>query len=125
MEDRTRTGGLGRATRELEAANQVLGNALVALFAIVASVALSGYTFSVLWSWFVVGSFPGAPALGIMQAYGLMVVVSFLKAGLAREDTATKYKGLTAMQRVWAAFIETIGYNALFLAMGWIVQLFI
>lgn len=127
MEDRTRTSGQGidRATRQIEATNQVLGGCLVGLAMIAISVVLSGYTLSVLWVWFVLPLFVGAPQLGIMQAYGLMVVVSFLKAGLARDDTEKRYKNLSLTQRVWAAFVEAVGYNVLFLAMGWLVQLFI
>ena len=39
--------------------------------------------------------------------------------------TLKRYKNLSLTQRVWAAFVEAVGYNVLFLAMGWLVQLFI
>jgi hypothetical protein len=47
------------------------------LIALVAATALNGFTISLMWGWFVVPAL-GAPAISIMQALGLGLLVSYL-----------------------------------------------
>lgn len=47
------------------------------LVVLVAAVVFSGYALSILWGWFIVALF-GLPALGISQAMGVSLVVSYM-----------------------------------------------
>ena len=55
----------------------VLGGIVGVGFLMVFSSIFNGYALSVLWGWFVVPTFD-APALGLVPAIGVMIVVSYL-----------------------------------------------
>lgn len=50
---------------------------LFGVLAVIASMLLNGYAFSVLWGWFIVPVF-GVPALSVMQAVGIATLISML-----------------------------------------------
>ena len=60
-----------------------LGWAVSYCGALVVGAMWSGYVLSILWGWFIVTQFEGAPQLSIPSAIGLAVVVSYL----TKQDT--------------------------------------
>lgn len=87
---------------------------LAAVFAIFGLLALgyvlNGYALTVLWTWFVVPTF-GAPALGLAQAIGLAVVVSYLTHQYsAKSDKKTDWSETAAFIIVKPAFALLVGW---------------
>lgn len=97
----------------------VLGGIVGVGILMVFSSIFNGYALSVLWGWFVVPTF-GAPALGVVPAIGVAMVVSYLTYQMhdcKKEETSfgeTIAKG-TAVAILKPSF-------ALFF--GWIVHMF-
>lgn len=50
---------------------------IAAFFVLICSAFLNAFALTKLWGWFIVTTF-GLPALGMAQAYGVMLVISFL-----------------------------------------------
>lgn len=78
---------------------------------------LSGYVLSILWAWFIIGTF-GLPVLTIPVAMGIMVVVSYLtkQPNFANEDKEDYLKRTNIL-----AIVKPLGT----LAVGWIIKSFI
>lgn len=77
---------------------------------------LGGYVLSILWAWFIVGTF-GLPALTIPLALGIMVVVSYLtkQPNFANEDKEDYVKRTNIL-----AIVKPLGA----LAVGWVIKSF-
>ncbi len=89
---------------------------------LVLSSIFNGYALSVLWGWFIVPTF-GAPALGIVPAIGIAMVVSYLthqKNESKKEDEDDDGIGV----KIFKLAIPVLGKPALALLFGWIVHLF-
>lgn len=92
------------------------------LAVIVCSSIFYGFVLSILWGWFVVPALH-APTLSIPLAIGLSQVVSMFtyRAG----DTSEKSSGKSAGDWLLHAVVFAIVPPLLFLAMGFIVHLFV
>ncbi len=51
---------------------------VAAIGGLILSVLWSGYVFSILWDWFVVPQFEGAPTLSVAASIGISMTVTFL-----------------------------------------------
>lgn len=74
-----------------------------------------GFVFSILWGWFVIPTFPGAPALLLWPAVGLSLLVAFLTHEMETKITNIDYKDTV---------IKAIAHPAAALFFGWIYHLF-
>jgi len=76
----------------------------------------SGFVLSILWKWFIVTLF-GLPALTILTAMGLMVVVSYMTKQFSFNETDRENH---AYENVTSSFIKTTGG----LIIGFIIKSF-
>jgi len=86
---------------------------------LVFSAVSKGYVLSVLWGWFIVPIF-GAPALGVVPAIGLAVMLAYL---------SYRAYGHQKDERSWSdQFLErsvmSVVHPSFALCFGWIVHLF-
>lgn len=96
---------------------------LAALLVLIVTLPLSmiwnGFVLTILWGWFIVPVFAGAPELGLVPAIGVGGVVRYLTAHKATSDSG---------KSAWENFGESIAfaafYPALTLFLGWIVHMF-
>ena len=98
---------------------KVLGNITAVILFIIFSTIINGYTFSVLWDWFIVSTF-GMPELTIFQSIGLAIVVGFLTY---KEDKTNKVK--EAKDVLIEGFSTIISKALMYLAIGFVVVNFI
>lgn len=96
----------------------VLGAIAAFLLLIALDVVLSGYAISVLWVWFVVGTFNIA-ALSIPQSIGLALLVSYMTKQY--QNTETSKDAVEAFGKALFLMLAKAGFA---LAVGWIVTLF-
>jgi len=80
-----------------------------------------GYVLTVLWGWFIVPVFH-LPALGIVVAIGIAMVVGFLTYQHPPENPADTR---SASEKFSAAIAIAIVHPAMFLLIGWAVHLFL
>jgi hypothetical protein len=95
--------------------NVSLGEGLFFLFIVFPlGILLSGWTITVLWDWFVVTTFKLAP-LTIAQGLGLSLVLGYFthQSQYNKEQTAGE------------VFAQCFTKPLVFLALGWIIHLFI
>ncbi len=97
----------------------VLGGIVGVGILMVGSSIFNGYALSVLWGWFVVPVF-GAPALGIVPAIGIAMVVSYLTYQTHDCKKEEKSFGKTIAEGTVIAILKP-SFALLF---GWIVHLF-
>ena len=86
----------------------------------VVSPILSGFTLSILWSWFVVDWY-GLKSLPIPIAIGLMLMAGLLTANLQK----MQWKDKSYKVRFWRILITPFLKTALFLGFGWFIHLFV
>lgn len=79
---------------------------------------LKGYSLSILWGWFVVGTFQ-LPPLNIPTAIGISLIVSYLTVQPSIKDDERDAKEIFIK-----GTIVSITYPILALFIGWIVTLF-
>lgn len=79
----------------------------------------NGYALSVLWGWFIVPTF-GAPALGIVPAIGVAMVVNYLTYQTHNCKKEKKSFGEQLAEGTMMAILKP----SLALFFGWIVHLF-
>ena len=106
-----------RISQPLPSAKALVVRLLVLLLAIPLSAIWAGFTFSVLWAWFVVPTF-SAPPLTIPVAIGLVLLVAFLTYQHSRSSTT----GDTSTAEMIA---RAILRPALVLLLGYVVHLFV
>ena len=100
----------------------VLGGIVGVGFLMIFSSIFNGYALSVLWGWFVVPTF-SAPALGVVPAIGIAMVVSHLT--LHQTHDCKKEKDDDVLGVIIAKIvIISLGTPAFTLFFGWIVHLF-
>ena len=95
---------------------------LIVAFLIVLAISIPsyiwyGYVVSILWGWFMVGTF-NLPALSIPAAIGLALVVHLLRGYTYEPDKKTTAEKMTSIAM---SFI----YPLISLGIGWIVKNFI
>ena len=104
--------------------NDGCGMILLAVFGLVAVLVIStianGFALSVLWGWFISPVF-GLPALTIVQAIGLSMVVSYLTYQYIRDSGEKK----TLTKSILTELVMAILRPALVLGLGAIVNLFV
>ena len=107
----------------LEEANMtalaVLGGIVGVGFLMVFSSIFNGYALSVLWGWFVVPTF-GAPALGVVPAIGVAMVVSYL----TYQTHDCKKEETTFGETIAKGTMMVVLKPSFALFFGWIVHLF-
>jgi len=79
----------------------------------------NGYVFSILWGWFMVATLK-LPALSIIQAIGIALIVRFLTVHYDPQQENKKGFGETFFKSIMFSFF----YPAFALFFGWIVHLF-
>ena len=95
---------------------------LFGVLAVIASMLLNGYAFSVLRGWFIVPVF-GVPALSVMQAVGIATLISMLSYKYdSSDDVRSKYK--KTEERVMETAFATILPPLFFIALGYLIHLF-
>ena len=82
--------------------------ALLALVAMVPLMLLQGWALSLLWAWFVVPL--GAPAIGIVHGYGLMLVVTLCSQPGMKPESLARWLSQAAARPL------------LFVAVGWLFK---
>lgn len=92
----------------------------VGLLLVLSSI-FNGYALSVLWGWFVVPTF-GAPALGVVPAIGIAMVVGYLTHQTTPDSKKEDDDGIGAL--IGKMVILALGKPAFALFFGWIVHLF-
>lgn len=97
----------------------VFSNVVGFVFVMVFGPIINGYVLSVLWRWFIVPTFD-APALGVVSAIGVAMVVSYLT--YQTHDCKKEKKSLSNIIKEGANVIAWKASLALFF--GWIVHLF-
>ena len=97
----------------------VLGGIVGAGFLMVFSSIFTGYTLSVLWGWFVVPTF-GVPALHIVPAIGVAIVVSYL----TYQTHDCVKEEMSYGKAIGKGIAMAILKPSLALFFGWIVRLF-
>jgi hypothetical protein len=93
----------------------------VATFFIVAffNAIISGWTFSILWGWFIAGTF-GLPSLSIPLAIGFSLTVGFLTP---LHDDGKENKGFVGI--MLESSLKVICKSLISLSSGWIVLQFV
>lgn len=97
---------------------KVIGHSVSFVAIIFMSTLWSGYALSVLWSWFVAGTF-GLPQLTINAAIGLAIIVGYMTRTVDNEKSDRSATEVL----VRCAIIGTLK-PAFALGTGWIVRLF-
>lgn len=98
---------------------QILGIVSATLITMSYGAIISGYTLATLWGWFVVPVF-ALPALGIMQAYGLMLISSLLR-GIPKSEKEEKTFG----RKIGEAVLRSTLLCGIILGTGYIVKEFV
>lgn len=83
----------------------------------------SGFVLSVLWGWFVVPTFEGAPALGIPAAIGIAAVVRYLTND-TRWREEDRDDGNLRTERIIRSISMMVTVPLLTLIFGYVVHLF-
>lgn len=76
-----------------------------------------GFVLSKLWGWFLVPML-GAPAIGIVGALGVSLVIEFITNQGTNSQTQSPYEMLAT------SIVHEFVYPAMMLFIGWIIQLF-
>lgn len=97
----------------------VLGGIVGVVFLMVFSYIFNGYALSVLWGWFVVPTF-GAPALGLVPAIGVAIVVGYL----THQTHDCKKEEKSFGEKIAEGTVMAILKPSFALFFGWIVHLF-
>ena len=99
---------------------------MVALFGLIGMLALlavstlwKGYVLSVLWVWFAVPL--GAPAVGMIQAMGIALLVSFL----TYQHISSPKKEQSTAEAMGDAVAMALMYPLLALCIGWCIKYFL
>jgi len=99
-----------------------LGKAFYALIVLVVGVLASSYVLLKLWGWIITPTF-GVEELTIAQAFGLSVVVGYLKFGKKVKDKSEEHDNFTSI--LSKALGRILLSSSLFLLIGWVASLFI
>jgi hypothetical protein len=99
-------------------ARAVFGSIVGVGLLIVLSAIFNGYALSVLWGWFVVPTF-GGPALGIVPAIGIAMVVGYL----THQSHDCKKEDDELRMRFTKQVVGALLKPAFALFFGWIVHL--
>lgn len=97
------------------------GELMFALALPILGIPYKGWVFSVLWGWFVVGTF-GLPALSIAQAIGLAMVTAMLTSHHSANSDA---KERTRLELVLTSFAYTFVTPTFTLITAFVVSLFL
>ena len=105
---------------ELEELWSAIGKILGSVIIVVSSTVIHGLVLRQLWAWFMVATL-ALPGLTLVQAIGIRLVASVFLLGVkVREVPAADDAGAVLLK----SFGTCIRDAAVFLVLGWIVQLF-
>jgi hypothetical protein len=110
-----------KSTETLNKMTDEMTKFLFNMMGIIISVLLSGFTLSQYVGWFLVPL--GFPPVGIMQAYGVLITLSFIKMYLSSAEISNTTDAQQPNKLV--LFFVIVLFNLLYLALGFIVQLFV
>lgn len=99
-----------------------IGFILLFVLVMVTGTIWEGFVLTKLWKWFMVPVF-GLPVLSIVQAIGVSIVIS-MTAKASTYNLAREKDKKSPYERVIDMLVVTYIVPAMFLAMGWIVQMF-
>jgi hypothetical protein len=102
--------------------NENVYGCLVLLLILPISALVRGFVLSVLWGWFILPVFESAPALTIVQAIGIAMVIAFLTYQTQEQSGAAK-KDMGEV--ITNAIGHAVAAPLFTLAVGWIVYLFV
>lgn len=94
-----------------------IGVIFTIVFVLVVGTIGNGWALSVLWGWFVVSIFD-LPALTLVQALGIGLIVSFFTNDLQKEDNAGK--DLNYAEKLVYTCIMVILKPLIYISLGWI-----
>lgn len=97
---------------------KLVGQVTVAIIAGAFSFIVFGYSFTILWAWFIVPTF-GLPELTIAEAIGIRMVAAFISPKIGKKDE----RPFSEVMSDAVAF--SIVFPLLTLAVGWLVHLWI
>jgi putative flippase GtrA len=99
---------------------KTIGIISTVLIAMIVTPIWRGYALSKLWLWFIVSAFGAAP-LGIAQAIGLSLIVSFL----THQTDSYEDKEKSLNEKMTRAVLLAFMTPAMALLIGWIVKGFL
>jgi len=108
------------SSRDEGCAQVVLALLAIPVIIVVSAIA-NGFVLTKLWSWFIVPVFE-LPALSLVPAIGLGMVIGFLTYQYTNSDSKKEDKSL--VEALIASTLTAIFRPAMVLLFGWIVQLF-
>ena len=94
------------------------GAIVLVIFAGVGGVITQGLVVSVLWRWFIVPAFE-APALTIVQAYGVALVFAALRGYVPPQKASVED---TTTEAVTKVIMIVILHPSMLLLLGWIIK---
>lgn len=93
----------------------LVGSLCLLILVIIWSAFWTGLSLSIMWNWFIAPKF-FAPTLGILEAYGVALVVATLRPNRSDPDGAKRFA-----EHVITAPLST----GVILATGWVVKLWV
>ena len=94
------------------------GKFMTLVLIMILSQIMFGFVFSKLWAWFIVPVFD-APALRLVEAIGIMLLLGFLTAKMPKDEEKDFWKDLTKK------VIFSVSVCIIALLFGWIITLFL
>ena len=89
-----------------------------------ASALVDGFVVSRLWNWFAVPAL-GARPLGMVAAFGLTLVVAYIRANVKRTKDAAKKSWADVLLDGVYAVATSAAYGAFLLGIGWVARRFL
>jgi hypothetical protein len=97
---------------------EIVGKITLTVIAMILGTLTKGYTLSVLWGWFVIGTFD-VPPITIPQACGLGLLVSYITHQYVHVEDKRTYE-----EKMIAAILAPIIFPAVALSVGWVILQF-
>lgn len=82
----------------------------------------SGFVLSIMWGWFITPTFEGAPELSIPAAIGISMIAGYLTYRKTPKDPEDRHK--SDERKLFEALGGMLLLPAMYLALGWVVHLF-
>ncbi|MBT4723045.1 hypothetical protein HN958_00600 [Candidatus Falkowbacteria bacterium] len=112
---------------------------LISVAKSVALIALQGFVFMKLWSWFIMTSFDGVPEVGIIPAFGIMMLLGFVTGNNTPNDVVVRkidededvYMARQAellkkqLEQAKLTVTNTITSSIITLGFGWVLSWFV
>lgn len=100
-----------------EAPESVAVGCILAAIALPLGIVTKAFALAKMWAWFIVPL--GAPSLGAVHAYGLVLTVMMFTMGIARNKIEAKTTLTLSLGMLWSSCVPLV-----VLGLGWLVKLF-